>query len=109
MVSVKSRLGPILFLLGLGAGCHGCGQKGVGDKPTPTASPSATVAAFPPGRVITDLIEKLPDCDMEHRGILFDAVTPAMTGRYAWTGTSPVGIENVEDLIADLAQAFEAV
>ncbi len=93
---MKSRLGPILLLLGLGAGCHGCGQKGGGDKPTPTLTQSATIAALPPGRVITDLIERLPDCDMEHRGILFDAGTPAMTGRFAWTGTLPVGIEHVE-------------
>jgi hypothetical protein len=96
VVSVKTHLGPILLLLGLGTGCHGCGQKGSPDKPSPQPTPSATTAALPAGRVIADLIAHLPDCDIEHRGILFDAGTPAMTGRFAWTGTSPPGIEQVE-------------
>ena len=96
MVPVKSRLAPILLSLGLGAGCHGCGQKSGGDKPTPAPTPSATTAALPAGRVITDLIAQLPECDITHRGILIDAGTPAMTGRFAWTGTAPTGVENVE-------------
>ncbi|MBK9261236.1 MAG: sulfatase-like hydrolase/transferase [Polyangiaceae bacterium] len=98
MVSLKVRFAPILLALGLGlsAGCNGCNQKGVGDKPTPAPPSSAEAPAFPAGRVMTDLIEELPACDIEHRGILFDAGTPAMTGRYAWTGTAPPGVENVE-------------
>lgn len=92
----KLRMAPLLFLLGLGAGCNGCGQKGIGDKPSPAPTPSATAAPLPPGRTMVDLIEKLPDCDIEHRGILFDAGTRSMTGRFAWTGTAPGGIENVE-------------
>ncbi len=96
MVAVKSQFGAILLSLGLGAGCHGCGQKTIGENPTPTPTLSATAVPLPPARVVTDLIERLPDCDIEHRGILFDAGTPAMTGRFAWTGTLPGGIENVE-------------
>lgn len=96
MVAVKSRYGAILLSLGLGAGCHGCGQKGIGENPTPTPTASATAVPLPPARVITDLIEQLPHCDVEHRGVLFDAGTPAMTGRFAWAGTLPSGIENVE-------------
>jgi hypothetical protein len=92
----KPRFASILLLLGLGAGCNGCGQKGIGDKPSPTPAASATAAPLPPGRTMVDLIEKLSDCDIEHRGILFDAGTPSMTGRFAWTGTAPSGIENVE-------------
>jgi len=72
VVAVKSQIGAILLSLGLGAGCHGCGQKGIGENPTPTPTASATAVPLPPARVITDLIEQLPHCDVEHRGVLFD-------------------------------------
>lgn len=98
MVSLKARTAPILLslALALGAGCDGCDKKGVGDKPTPAPTSSVEAPILPTGRIMTDLIEELPACDIAHRGILFDAGTSAMTGRFAWTGTAPSGVENVE-------------
>jgi arylsulfatase A-like enzyme len=98
VVALRNRFAPIVLPLALGwsAGCNGCNQKPVIDNPAPTPTASAAAPALPPGRIITDLIEELPACDITHRGILFDAGTPAMIGRYAWTGTASQGIEQVE-------------
>lgn len=43
-----------------------------------------------------DLIGALPTCDIEHRGLLFDAGTEAMIGRYGWLTAMPERVANVE-------------
>ncbi|HLM72584.1 MAG TPA: sulfatase-like hydrolase/transferase, partial [Polyangiaceae bacterium] len=43
-----------------------------------------------------DLVEVLPQCDLEHRGVLLDAGTPALIGRYGWLDGLPPGTSDVE-------------
>jgi hypothetical protein len=94
------RAGAVaLALVASGTGCSGCGHKttGEGPEPTPSSSGSAVVAPPPvPGRVVVDLVQSLPTCDLEHRGLLLDAGTDAMIGRFAWTGAAPQGVDPVE-------------
>lgn len=95
----KARTFASLLALALTTGscakaCNGGTTTG---GPGPTPSGSAAAPAPPaPGRMIVDLVEQIPSCDLEHRGLLLDAGSPAMTGRFAWTGTAPQGVESVE-------------
>ncbi len=56
----------------------------------------APAAAPPPPRVLVDLVEALPSCDVDHRGPLLDAGTDAMVGRFGWARGVPPGVVSVE-------------
>lgn len=67
--------------------------------PKPTASASAVASAAPAApspRVLLDLVQALPACEVDHRGALFDAGTDAMHGRYGWARGLPAGVTQVE-------------
>ena len=65
-------------------------------RPTSTASASASLPPPPPVRVLVDLVDALPSCDIDHRGPLLDMGTGAMTGRYGWVRGVPPGVASVE-------------
>lgn len=80
------------------SGCTGC-ETSTRDLPSgapaaASASPQATPP--PPARDVVHLIDDLPSCDLEHRGLLFDTGAGALLGRFAWQGTVPTGIQAVE-------------
>ncbi|WP_437991228.1 sulfatase-like hydrolase/transferase [Sorangium sp. So ce145] len=80
------------------SGCTGC-ETSTRDLPSDapaaaSASPQATPP--PPARDAVHLIDELPSCDLEHRGLLFDTGAGALIGRFAWQGTVPTGIQAVE-------------
>src|SRR5690242_19847980 len=66
--------------------------------PGPTATATATAPPPPPpaARVLVDLVQSLPRCDLDHRGPLLDAGTEAMVGRYGWVRGIPAGIAPAE-------------
>ena len=67
-------------------------------KPPETASASAApaVPAPPAARVLHDLVEALPSCDLDYRGPLIDAGTDALVGRFGWSRGLPAGVTSVE-------------
>jgi hypothetical protein len=79
-----------------GAGCSSpAGPAGGGEPRDPDA-----VAATPPlgaaqDRVLVDLVTALPHCDLDHRGLVFDAGSEAMLGRVGW-GVAPPASPTVE-------------
>jgi hypothetical protein len=79
------------------AGCHGCDAP---SRPLPAgAVTSSAAAALPPApapRALVQLIDELPICDLEHRGILLDAGAGALLGRFAWQAAAPQGIQATE-------------
>lgn len=82
----------------IATGCSGCSDDRRG-RPKPSPASSATVAAppkKPPARVIADFFTSLPSCDVDHRGLLIDAGTPALAGRLGWAGSIPEGFSDVE-------------
>lgn len=97
MVSLK-KIGKAgsLALAGLLI-ASGCGEKKSPepDKPAPSGSATATPVSTA-GRVIVDLVNQIPSCDLEHRGLLLDAGSSAMTGRFAWSASTPEGTTDVE-------------
>jgi hypothetical protein len=89
---------PALALALLAAACgkHADPRRDPAKIP-PSASASASAApAAPPPRVLLDLVQALPNCDVDHRGLLFDAGTDAMVGRHGWARGTPAGITPVE-------------
>ncbi|WP_437576583.1 sulfatase-like hydrolase/transferase [Sorangium sp. So ce887] len=79
------------------SGCTGC-ETSTRDLPAGAAAASASPAApqLPPARDLVHLVDELPNCDIEHRGLLFDTGAGALLGRFAWQGTVPTGIHAVE-------------
>ncbi|WP_438033648.1 sulfatase-like hydrolase/transferase [Sorangium sp. So ce204] len=80
------------------SGCDGC-ETSTRDLPpdapaAASASPQETPP--PPARDAVHLIDELPSCDLEHRGLLFDTGAGSLIGRFAWQGTVPTGIQAVE-------------
>jgi hypothetical protein len=59
-----------------------------------SASPSAPV--LPAARVLNDLVDALPSCDVDYRGPLVDAGTTALVGRFGWSRGLPAGVTSVE-------------
>src|SRR5271170_1842518 len=64
--------------------------------PTLTAKASAGVPAAPPSRVLVDLVQTFPACDVDHRGPLLDTGTVAMVGRFGWSRGITSGVASVE-------------
>lgn len=60
-------------------GCSSCDESGSKSLPTVSATPNRNNPV--PDRVIADLVEMLPLCDIDHRGLLFDFGTDAVIGR----------------------------
>jgi Sulfatase len=79
------------------AGCNG-GDPGRSDppRPAPTSSAAARPPPEPQARVLLDMIQALPGCDVDHRGPLLDAGSPAMAGRFGWSDAAPPGLTSVE-------------
>lgn len=93
---MSPRIRPALALALLVAAC-GTSRDPRRAPPAPSASASASAApAAPPPRVLLDLVQALPGCDVDHRGPLFDAGTEAMNGRYGWGRGLPSGVTHVE-------------
>lgn len=98
-----TRSAPLVLssLLALALGASACGpgcSPGASredGKPAPSASAAAPQPPSP-ARTIADLVDIIPGCDLEHRGLLLDTGTEAMIGRFAWTGTAPRGIDIIE-------------
>jgi len=93
-----SRRSPLLALALLAAACTPGGDP---HKDPPKAPPSARASASaapaaPPPRVLFDMVQALPSCDVDHRGLLFDAGTDAWQGRYGWARGVPAGVTAVE-------------
>ncbi|AGP41454.1 hypothetical protein SCE1572_47400 [Sorangium cellulosum So0157-2] len=79
------------------SGCTGCEstrELPAGATAPASASPAAT--PLPPARDLVHLVDELRNCDIEHRGLLFDTGANALLGRFAWQGTVPTGIDAVE-------------
>ncbi|KYG09146.1 hypothetical protein BE21_19545 [Sorangium cellulosum] len=79
------------------SGCTGCEstrELPAGATAPASASPAAT--PLPPARDLVHLVDELRNCDIEHRGLLFDTGANALLGRFAWQGTVPTGITAVE-------------
>jgi hypothetical protein len=98
---MRGRRSALVFALALAAsevGCDGCGDDGVRSTspPTSNASVPTPVASAPPSEVVLDFIDRLPSCDLDHRGLLIDMGTDATNGRFGWWGTEPSSIERVE-------------
>ncbi len=87
-----------LLLLPLAA-CSG-GKSGT--EPAPIAPVSAAPASTNkpltprPARTSIDLVDASSMCDVEHRGLLFDAGEEGLTGRFGWDLGRPRGLENAE-------------
>lgn len=67
----------------------------------PKSSPPSVVAASAPSTTSQrfDLVDALPSCDLDHRGLLFDAGKagmPALIGRFGWQLGTPEGVDIVE-------------
>jgi hypothetical protein len=92
------RRSPLLALALFVAACSSGGDpRRAPPKPPPSASASASAApAAPPPRVLFDMVQALPSCDVDHRGLLFDAGTDAWQGRYGWARGVPAGVSAVE-------------
>jgi hypothetical protein len=70
------------------------------DHVDPTSVPSATASApieppKRPARVLVDLVDALPGCDLDHLGPLVDAGSDALAQRLGWS-TGAIGYTNVE-------------
>ncbi|MGK4008443.1 sulfatase-like hydrolase/transferase [Sorangium sp. So ce1036] len=110
-VTLTPRSSPAPALLAAAAallsGCTGC-ESGR-DVPSGAAAPSASAAAeaLPPAREVVHLVDELPGCDLEHRGLLFDTGAGALVGRFAWQGFVPTGIQPVEHNGATWARISE--
>ena len=80
------------------AGCDRCSSPGPAsttapDRPSP---PKLDPKGAPATDHRVDLVEALPQCDLEHRGLLLDAGTPTLVGRYGWLDGLPPGTSDVE-------------
>jgi hypothetical protein len=105
----RSTLALALAVLPL-VGCGGCGsEKSASSRAgfEPTASARASIAADPPSQVILDFIERLPSCDVDHRGLLIDLGTDGANGRFGWWGSEPNSIERVEHHGSSWARVFD--
>ncbi|MFT3773788.1 MAG: sulfatase-like hydrolase/transferase [Minicystis sp.] len=88
---------PVLATLLLAACGNGPDPRRNPPKVETSASASASAApAAPPQRVLFDMVQALPGCDVDHRGPLFDMGTDAMVGRYGWARGVPAGVTPVE-------------
>lgn len=100
MRRVRPARGGFL-LLALAASCNGP-PDARRDLPRPVESASASATAGPaasappPARVLHDLVEALPSCDVDYRGPLIDAGTDALVGRFGWGRGLPAGVSSVE-------------
>jgi arylsulfatase A-like enzyme len=65
-------------------------------RPASAASAAAPAPAPAPPRVLVDLVDALPSCEIDHRGPLLDAGTDAMIGRFGWARGIPAGVATVE-------------
>ncbi|HSN98517.1 MAG TPA: hypothetical protein VLS89_09465, partial [Candidatus Nanopelagicales bacterium] len=88
------------------AGCGGC------DAPPRDLPKGAAVDAAapppeePPEQELMKLVDELPGCDLEHRGLLFDAGAGALPGRVAWEGPVNAAPHPLEDQVrSSFAQA----
>lgn len=90
-----------LACLGLGAiaSCQ-CAKSSdsAGDPQTKTPEKTAEIKAPGPPKPAPrlELIGALPDCDLEHRGLLLDAGTDALAGRFGFRGGIPEGVLQTE-------------
>ncbi|WP_232380065.1 sulfatase-like hydrolase/transferase [Polyangium fumosum] len=83
--------------LGASACSPGCNPSKRQEQGTPAPTTSAAAPEPPaPARIVADLVDQLPGCDLEHRGLLLDTGTDAMVGRFAWSGVAPRGIDPIE-------------
>jgi hypothetical protein len=89
-------------LFSVAAGCDRCSGDGGApatsppDRPPPPPKTDGKAAPVPPVDHRVDLVEALSACDLEHRGLLLDAGTPALIGRYGWLNGLPPGTADVE-------------
>src|SRR5580692_9559468 len=95
----RRRTPPALALaIGALCGCSNAGESRLDPVRTATATaappPPATPAPSP--RVLLDLVDALPSCDVDNRGPRLDAGTGAMTGRFGWVRGVPEGVTPVE-------------
>jgi len=90
-------MAALSFCVGF-VGCEGCDgprRNLPAHAPTPTTSAVAPPAPFL-GRTLSDLVQRLPRCDVDHRGPLLDAGSDAMVGRFGWDVGRPSGTLSVE-------------
>jgi hypothetical protein len=80
------------------ASCDGCRETPSSSSPERPSPPKTSGPATtpPPSDRRVDLVEILAMCDLEHRGLLLDAGTEALVGRYGWLDGIPTGVTNVE-------------
>ena len=94
----------LLTLLTLLVGCGGCGSDTVRSGATESASEAAGEDGW---HQAVSLIDLLPRCDVNHRGLLFDMGTDAMLGRYSELLSAPKGIVASEHDGATWARIYD--
>jgi len=101
-------MGAVLAATVAAIGCSGCDETAEpatasGDaEPSPAAEPSTD--AYQP---VIQLVDALPMCDVDHRGLLLDLGSEAMVGRYGWQLGTPEGIVAAEHGGASWARVYD--
>lgn len=100
----------IVFAALAGPSCT-CGSRVDGTPGAPNETPAKTAEIKKPGTPLPvlrlDLLDVLSRCDLEHRGLLLDAGTDALTGRFGWLGNVPEGISQSEHDGSTWLRAFD--
>jgi arylsulfatase A-like enzyme len=92
----------ICALLAL-AGCSGCGSDGGGADAGPRPQPGAADSERP----VISLIDQLPSCDIDHRGLLLDLGGPELAGRLSYDPEPSANIVRSEHDGATWARIYE--
>lgn len=87
------------------AGCQSCGESPAPEKVD--AGTPKVEQALPGERVLLPLIERLAECDVDHRGKHVDLGSSAAAGRFGFVLGEPPGLENVEHDSSSWSQVFD--
>lgn len=89
----------VLFLLWMGVGCGACSSESSTETHASTATPEWTTAV--------SLLDELPSCEIDHRGLLVDLGTEVLRGRLTYQLDEPEGIVSSEHDGATWARVFD--
>jgi len=104
---ISSAILLVLALMGTCCSCSGCGdtaaESGAG------ADSGSSPSQEEEGRFVTavDLIDRLAECDADHRGAVLDMGSAAMIGAHGWRLTAPQGIVSSSHQGATWARIYD--